>query len=82
MFQCDVPSSGNPDECAALVETCEEVGAECGFVGNGWELSWPNVADWIGTPTGSDLHLFRVVYDVLLWAAFRKLRPPEEREPV
>ena len=37
-----------------------------GLVGEGWEFSWPGVADWIGTPTGSDLQVFRVVYDVLL----------------
>ena len=37
-----------------------------GLVGEGWEFSWPGVADWIGTPTGSDLQVFRIVYDVLL----------------
>ena len=37
-----------------------------GLVGEGWELTWPSVANWIGTPTGSDLHVFRAVYDVIL----------------
>ena len=37
-----------------------------GIVGQGWEFSWPGVADWIGTPTGSDLHVFRVADNVLL----------------
>jgi RsiW-degrading membrane proteinase PrsW (M82 family) len=37
-----------------------------GLVGGDWSFSWPGVADWIGTPTGNELQVFRVVYDVLL----------------
>jgi hypothetical protein len=37
-----------------------------GLVGSGWKFDWPNVAAWVGAPTGSELHTFRIVYDVLL----------------
>jgi hypothetical protein len=36
-----------------------------GLGGEGWQLGWPDTAAWIGTPTGSDLLRFQVVYAVL-----------------
>ena len=37
-----------------------------GLVGEGWEWTWPSIADWIGTPTKDDLIVFNVMYDALL----------------
>ena len=37
-----------------------------GLVGDGWHAEWPNTEDWIGSPTGSDLLVFNVSYDVLI----------------
>jgi hypothetical protein len=37
-----------------------------GFVGDGWNLTWPNTQAWIGEPTGGTLVLFQVIYDALL----------------
>jgi RsiW-degrading membrane proteinase PrsW (M82 family) len=37
-----------------------------GLVGPGWEFTWPSIAQWVGAPTGDELHLFRILYDVLL----------------
>jgi protease PrsW len=37
-----------------------------GLGGEGWRLGWPNTAAWVGTPAGSDLFRFEIVYDVLL----------------
>ena len=34
-FQCAKPPTGDPDDCPAKIESCEDVDAECGFVGNG-----------------------------------------------
>jgi RsiW-degrading membrane proteinase PrsW (M82 family) len=37
-----------------------------GLVGDGWHAEWPNTEDWIGSPTGSDLVVFNVTYDLLI----------------
>jgi RsiW-degrading membrane proteinase PrsW (M82 family) len=37
-----------------------------GLTGDGWDIVFPNVAAWVGEPTGSELLVFQVVYDGLL----------------
>ena len=37
-----------------------------GLGGEGWKLGWPDTAEWVGTPTGSDLLRFQIVYDVMV----------------
>jgi protease PrsW len=37
-----------------------------GLGGEGWTFGWPNTAAWVGTPSGSDLLRFQIVYDGLL----------------
>lgn len=37
-----------------------------GLGGEGWKFGWPDTAAWVGTPTGSDLFRFQVVYDVMV----------------
>jgi protease PrsW len=37
-----------------------------GVGGLGWELGWPDTAQWVGSPSGADLIRFQVVYDGLL----------------
>lgn len=37
-----------------------------GLGGDGWELSWPNTAAWIGTPDDAELWRFQFVYDGML----------------
>jgi protease PrsW len=37
-----------------------------GLVGDGWKADWPKTADWAGSPSGHDLFVFQVVYDVLI----------------
>jgi RsiW-degrading membrane proteinase PrsW (M82 family) len=36
------------------------------LVGDGWNWSWPNTEDWIGTPTDKELLAQTIVYDLLL----------------
>ena len=36
-----------------------------GLDGEGWKVGWPDTAAWVGTPTGTDLLRFQVVYAVL-----------------
>jgi RsiW-degrading membrane proteinase PrsW (M82 family) len=36
-----------------------------GLGGEGWKVGWPDTAAWVGTPTGTDLLRFQVVYAVL-----------------
>jgi RsiW-degrading membrane proteinase PrsW (M82 family) len=36
-----------------------------GLGGEGWMVGWPDTAAWVGTPTGTDLLRFQVVYAVL-----------------
>lgn len=37
-----------------------------GLGGEGWVLGWPQTAAWVGSPTGSDLLRFQIVYDVMV----------------
>jgi protease PrsW len=37
-----------------------------GLGGEGWTLSWPSSAAWVGSPTGADLLRFNVIYAGLL----------------
>jgi hypothetical protein len=37
-----------------------------GLGGEGWTLSWPSTAAWVGSPTGADLVRFNVIYASLL----------------
>jgi RsiW-degrading membrane proteinase PrsW (M82 family) len=37
-----------------------------GIDGGTWDFNWPNGEDWIGAPTGSELHIWQVVYDAML----------------
>jgi protease PrsW len=37
-----------------------------GIGGEGWTFGWPNTAAWVGTPSGSDLFRFQIVYYGLL----------------
>ena len=38
-----------------------------GLGGEGWQIGWPDTAAGVGTPTGTDLLRFQVVYAVLQW---------------
>jgi protease PrsW len=37
-----------------------------GLVGTGWRVAWPNTKRWAGSPTGDDLIVWQVAYDVLI----------------
>jgi RsiW-degrading membrane proteinase PrsW (M82 family) len=39
-----------------------------GLVGSGWRISWPKTKAWAGSPTGSELLVWQVAYDVLIAA--------------
>lgn len=34
-FECGVPSSGSTEACKAQIVSCEDIGVECGLIGNG-----------------------------------------------
>jgi RsiW-degrading membrane proteinase PrsW (M82 family) len=60
-----------------------------GLVGTGWHVAWPNTKRWAGSPTGDDLVVWQVAYDVLIainaaigttwivrrWRAYRRSAP-------
>jgi protease PrsW len=37
-----------------------------GLVGSGWRWGWPNTKAWVGTPTGRELVVWQIAYDVLV----------------
>jgi RsiW-degrading membrane proteinase PrsW (M82 family) len=37
-----------------------------GLGGDGWHFGWPDTAAWVGSPTGTDLIRWQIVYNVLL----------------
>jgi hypothetical protein len=41
-------------------------GSRKGLVGDGWQASWPNEEDWIGSPTSKELWVQTLAYNGLL----------------
>ena len=41
-------------------------GSARGSAAKAGTFGWPNTSAWVGTPTGSDLLRFQIVYDVMV----------------
>jgi hypothetical protein len=51
-YQCATIPGGSPSECAARILSCDEVGANCGKIGNGCGGTIDCDAEFGGCPTG------------------------------